>query len=788
MSSLRRLIRASIGVSALLWAFLGTAALSASDDYLAVSVVYSDGRVTRFDRMPVAIRLATLPEGLRDSGYDDVFRQAVELWTKESDGLVRCVFVDNSSTSVDLPVTWVTRIRGRAQEAHLGKTTLIRPTADTFRVEMEIGVTDASTGRRLTREKMLSVCLHELGHAFGLWGHSGAAEDVMSPSTDAQAPTRRDVETLRRLYALPPGSSLHDAAIGVLKDRLAREPADVETHFLLGNLLLDRGNHDAAIDQFLQTLELDATHQDAAERLVRAYLDAGRADEAIQSVEQAGVQSPEAYNNAARVFYERGEVHEAISALERSLRLDPTFEVARRNLIRLCVAESDRLAEVGEYAGAEALLRRAVELDPRDVGSTLRLSVVLNHLGKDAEAVRILEALLAQQPGNADVRAGLGRTYNNLGVSEAARERWEQAAGHFEAALRYDPALETAKRNYGAAILQWANAVEGSDPNRALALLEKHARLERSAATEVRIGVLHSRRGDYPAAIEAFRRARQIDPDDAVIRKNLLVTHHQYGVELDKTGNVTAAVDQFQKGLALDADHLDLYRSLGQTYARGKRTDDAARAYGEVLKRNPSDAWAQSALVNLYLTAGNEALQKGQFAKALEQFELVPDSARTGAVYGMIGYLYLATEKPVQAVDTLGKALLLNADERSTQSNFDLAVKRLNKAAKERPSPEMERAAFRAEVYDLTAKIAKRPRKADVSRFVEMVASTPNDPMTIQVVQDCALQASRSATPRYPEEAQALARSALALKPSHAELRTWVNGTGSTPKANRTPE
>ncbi|MEB3260652.1 MAG: matrixin family metalloprotease [Cyanobacteriota bacterium] len=55
-------------------------------------------------------------------------------------------------------------------------------------------------------EALQATALHELGHAFGLWGHSDQPEDAMAPSQGRQPILRlspRDRATVRWLYAQP---------------------------------------------------------------------------------------------------------------------------------------------------------------------------------------------------------------------------------------------------------------------------------------------------------------------------------------------------------------------------------------------------------------------------------------------------------------------------------------------------------------------------------------------------------------------------------------------------------
>jgi predicted Zn-dependent protease len=94
---------------------------------------------------------------------------------------------------------------GTARASH-GRATLTLQETErlgVWRLEPRVEVLISPDQRRAAVE---ATALHELGHAFGLWGHSPDPADVMAVVPGAQPVlrlTRRDRATLRWLYGQP---------------------------------------------------------------------------------------------------------------------------------------------------------------------------------------------------------------------------------------------------------------------------------------------------------------------------------------------------------------------------------------------------------------------------------------------------------------------------------------------------------------------------------------------------------------------------------------------------------
>jgi Tfp pilus assembly protein PilF len=121
----------------------------------------------------------------------------------------------------------------------------------------------------------------------------------------------------------------------------------------------------------------------------------------------------------------------AREAAQRALALDDHQATAH------AVVGFVRMHADWDWAGAEAELRRALELEPGKITPHLWYAILLEATGRSGEAVREARRAVDLAPGDARVRAGLGyRLY--------WARRYDEAVTELTAALGLDPALDTA--------------------------------------------------------------------------------------------------------------------------------------------------------------------------------------------------------------------------------------------------------------------------------------------------------------------------------------------------------
>ncbi len=124
------------------------------------------------------------------------------------------------------------------------------------------------------------------------------------------------------------------------------------------------------------------------------------------------------------------------------------------------------------------------------------------------------------------------------------------------------------------------------------------------------------RQGRFEDAISEWKKALELDPQDAAAISNL-------GAALHGAGRLDDAAREFARALELDPDNVRAHTNIGIALARSKKYDEAARHLERALELRPGDAQARSAY-------GGMLVETGETEKALVHLrvalELTPDS------------------------------------------------------------------------------------------------------------------------------------------------------------------
>ncbi|RKU14956.1 hypothetical protein C6500_21550 [Candidatus Poribacteria bacterium] len=649
---------------------------SSNTDYFDHITLFSQGRITRFTEMPIRVYISPI---LRESPYLPEIRYAMQAWHTASEGNIRFEETEIPQNA-DIRVSWgYTGLLADFQDTRLGSAELTRlkdsVQIGTFSNGLEVGsitaVEDRSTETvheisftvevilmlegdatvgELSQEEMRTVCVHEFGHAIGLWGHSPHPGDICYPTATAQQPSDRDIATLRKLYNTPLNTPQHDVAIKVLKTEIEQKPyADpqirLRTHYLLGAIYFDKGDTASAIDSFQTCRQLDAKFQPAIEKLIQVYHETDETHEAIALLEKRITQkpSPADYNTLGIFYYEKKEAEKAIQAFEKALHIAPYHKAARRNLHQLLRAKGFKALASKDFETATTTFEKVLQIEPLDAPTYQLMGNGYAQAGQFEEAINYFQKAIDLNPVDALTQQNFAQCYNNYGVSLRNREKWDEAIDAYRKALRLMPTLQIARTNLSDAFTRKAKAHSEADEldEAVAAYLELQKLHPHDMHIHNLLGELYLKKGDYADALSVFQHVYNANPNAEHALHNLIAAYHHYARSLNDVGDYTTAIQLLEEALRLVPTDLNLRLSLANAYQGAEDYERAAMEISRVLAQAPENLQAKEEQINLKIRRGNALMRQRQHAEALAEFEAIPESARDIEIYNTIGYLYL---------------------------------------------------------------------------------------------------------------------------------------------------
>jgi tetratricopeptide (TPR) repeat protein len=325
---------------------------------------------------------------------------------------------------------------------------------------------------------------------------------------------------------------------------------------------------------------------------------------------------------------ERNRAENTLAAATRSankLTLDVAAKLRETIGIPIDVVRSvlghvkDLQAELIRYNEADPDLRRSRAIALRETSQTLLVQGDRDAALVEAQRSReIMDALLREQPGDADIKRELSLTLNRIGDALSAAGRHQEALDRFRdsLAIRQELALRTA----------------GIEPQRNLALSH-----ERVGDEFYILGKRDDALEEYRACQAIRERLARDNPDRPQQQADLAVSYDRLA-RMQASGD--AALEIYRRSLAIrrklvqdEPRNADWKRALAVTHddignillASGRR-DEAIASYLESLKvrealadANPEIAqWKALRAVSLYFLADAGDRPKERYALALQ--------------------------------------------------------------------------------------------------------------------------------------------------------------------------
>ncbi len=195
----------------------------------------------------------------------------------------------------------------------------------------------------------------------------------------------------------------NEAAVGLIGKAVAVKPEFAEAHSNLGNAFKRLGRFDEAVASYRTAIALKPHFTRAHLRLGVALTAQGKLDEAVACYRRILAIKPgfvEAHYNLGNAFKKQGKLDQAIAAHRKAIALNPNFASAHGNL-GIALSARGRLEE------AVASYRKAIALKPNQAKSYSNLAVALSAQGKIEEAVAHFRKAIALNPDDARAHSNL---------------------------------------------------------------------------------------------------------------------------------------------------------------------------------------------------------------------------------------------------------------------------------------------------------------------------------------------------------------------------------------------
>jgi arylsulfatase A-like enzyme/Tfp pilus assembly protein PilF len=212
----------------------------------------------------------------------------------------------------------------------------------------------------------------------------------------------------------------------------------------------------------------------------------------------------------------------------------------------------------------------------------LHRSNELLHQGRAADALQLLERVIARRPATADAYLSIARAYWSAGDPAAAVSALERAigAGAVNSEVQMRLGLYLAESRL--------------DTSRAVALLESLPADDADAANS--LGIAYQAAGRLDDAFAAFGRVMTLDPGNGLARQNMAAIRLQQGA-------VSEAEALARDAIRLDPANARAHTTLGVALARTGRRDEAIDSWKRAIAADPTEFDAMYNLVVLLVEA-----------------------------------------------------------------------------------------------------------------------------------------------------------------------------------------
>lgn len=274
---------------------------------------------------------------------------------------------------------------------------------------------------------------------------------------------------------------------------------------------------------------------------------------------------------------------EALEAYDKALVCDPGAEHVMRTLASL-------LINLGRNQEAIGLIEEIIALNPTDLYAKIYLADLYVKIGEEDRAMEMYQNILVEDPENLRVMQTLGLLYARKREYGKARDILEKLV-----------ALNSQSYHGYYYLANLYRELRFFD--KAAAAYQKALSLNWSAHLALELGELYMEQQQYDKAIDLFRSVLEADETNEKAKKHLASIYL-------RQGKIDQAIKELEelRDIAPDASKIDF--AIGQILFDHKRYDEAVTLFERLARKHPESESVRAMLILTYYKKGDLAAAK----------------------------------------------------------------------------------------------------------------------------------------------------------------------------------
>jgi len=294
---------------------------------------------------------------------------------------------------------------------------------------------------------------------------------------------------------------------------------------------------------------------------------------------------------------------------------------------------------LGDYEQAILPFSKASKLEPKSGVYCWNLARAFTESGKWKDAITQSKKAIRLDPTNAAYHTNLRYVYSAFGNELLAKSKFREALAQYDAAFHESDMIPNPEK--AGYYSSQASAYQGLN--------------------------------DWEHAIEACRKALEIDPDNVNVARQLTYIHNAEGNEYVSKGEFRKAIEKYEEALNEPAESLPLdtavyYSNLASAYQDLHEWQSAIEALQKAIELDPNNA---AYMHRLHNTAGNDCVDKGKFADAVEHYEKAVAGDPENSIYrANLALTFSDLERWSEALDAWNEAIRMDPNNPIYLSNL----------------------------------------------------------------------------------------------------------------------